>query len=77
MNKNIMFKEVKRKGSSNDQLEIHYIDSLEHPPTDINKYGITITGNVDSPARVGYGSWSRMGTEEKFGTTLYYFKRIA
>lgn len=77
MNKNNVFKQVKRKGSGNDQIEIHYIDSLPHEVTNINKYGITITGNIDSPARMGYGSWSRMGTEEKFNTTLYYFKRIA
>lgn len=74
---NIMFTEVKRKGSGNDQLELHYIDALSHEATNINKYGITITGNIDSPARVGYGSWSNMGKEEKFGQTLYYFKRIA
>lgn len=77
MDQNIMFSQVKRKGSGNDQIEIHYIDSVEHEATNINKYGITVTGNIDSPARVGYGSWSRMGTEEKFGTTLFYFKRIA
>lgn len=77
MNQNIMFSQVKRKGSGNDQIEIQYIDSLEHTATDINKYGITISGEINSPARVGYGSWSRMGTEEKFGSTLFYFKRIA
>lgn len=77
MNQNKLFKTVKRKGSGNDKIEIHYIDSLEHEATNISKYGISITGNIDSPARVGYGSWSRMGTEEKFGTTLFYFKRIA
>nr|DAG81239.1 MAG TPA: baseplate wedge subunit [Caudoviricetes sp.] len=77
MEQNILFKEVKRKGSGNDQLEIHYIDAIPHEATNINKYGITVTGNIDSPAREGYGSWSRMGTEEKFNTTLFYFKRIA
>lgn len=77
MRENIMFAQVKRKGSSNDQLEIHYIDSIEHEATNINKYGITITGEINSPARPGYGSWSRIGIEEKFDTTLYYFKRIA
>lgn len=77
MGQNILFKEVKRKGSGNDQLEIHYIDAIPHEATNINKYGITVTGNIDSPAREGYGSWSRMGTEEKFGSTLFYFKRIA
>lgn len=75
--KNILFTEVKRKGSGNDQLELHYIDAIPHEATSINKYGITITGNIDSPARAGYGSWSKIGTEDKFGETINYFKRIA
>ena len=77
MNKNEVFSKVKRKGSGNDQIEIQYIDSLEHEATVIEKYGISIRGEINSPARYGYGAWSRMGTEEKFGTTLFYFKRIA
>lgn len=77
MNKGNIFANVKRKGSGNDQIEIQYIDSLEHSATVIEKYGISIRGVINSPARYGYGSWSKMGTEEKFGTTLFYFKRIA
>jgi len=77
MNKNEVFSKVKRKGSGNDQIEVQYIDSLEHEATVIEKYGISIRGEINSPARYGYGAWSRMGTEEKFGTTLFYFKRIA
>lgn len=77
MGKNIMFSQVKRKGSGNDQLEIQYIDSIQHEATTIDKYGINIRGEVNSPARYGYGTWSRMGTEEKFGSTLFYFKRLA
>lgn len=77
MNKNMMFSRVERKGSGNDKLELHYLDSNPHEPTAINKHGITIQGEINSPARPGYGVWSRMGQEEKFETVLYYFKRIA
>lgn len=77
MGQNKMFSRVERKGSGNDQIELQYIDSIQHEPTNINKHGITITGEINSPARPGYGTWSRLGTEEKFGTVLYYFKRIA
>lgn len=77
MNNNEIFSNVKRKGDENNELEVQFIDCIEHPATDTNENGIKITGTIDSPARAGYGTWSNMGSEEKFGSTLYYFKRIA
>lgn len=75
--KSILFSKVQRKGTGNDQIEIQYIDSNAHEATVVEKYGISVRGEINSPARYGYGAWSRLGTEEKFDSTLFYFKRIA
>lgn len=77
MNQSIIFSKVQRKGAANDQLEVQFIDSLPHDATHIEQNGITVSGNIDSVARSGYGTWTQLGKEEKFGASLYYYKRIA
>lgn len=77
MKRNEMFSNVRVYGSTNNQLEIKFLDTITHPEETVTENGITISRSITSPAQTGYGAWSLLGTETKFNTTLYYFKRIA
>lgn len=80
MNKQILFKRVSKKADDSgvaDKLEVEMLDAVQHQPFSRTENGITITGHIDSPARGGYGTWTDLGTESKFGETLHYFKRTA
>ena len=68
-------------GQTLDVLQIRYNDTQDHYLEEFTELGITVTPSTLSPAKNGYGSWSRIGTEKKTldgssgEITIYYFKR--
>ncbi|AZU98598.1 GP11 baseplate wedge protein [Acinetobacter baumannii] len=70
-------------GASNDILQIVYNDCQKHVIEEFVECGIRITQTVLTPARTGYGVWSRLGTQtiKLDGATgdsvLYYYKRVS
>lgn len=59
-------------------LEFTFIDSV---PKSLNinysKNGISYQSTTDTQGRPGYGTWIKIGQEDKFSETLHYYKRIA
>lgn len=70
--------DVKRKGNAGNLLELTFIDSV---PKDFyvnySNNGISYTSETEVNGVPGYGSWLKIGEEEKFEQTFYYFKRTA
>lgn len=64
------------------QIQVQYIDYKPHTLKQYTSQGITVTQTVDSPPRVGYGSWERLGSQTltldgaSDPVVLYYFKRV-
>ena len=58
--------------------DVKFIDNQYHEPT---TYGdpdvIELTETIVSNYRNGYGTWVKLGQEDKFNSTIHYFKRIA
>ena len=78
-NSNIAFSTVERQeGTVTPILNVKFIDNCAHVNLgDFVSQGITVQREVLSPGQAGYGTWTALGQEEKFGVTMYYFKRIA
>lgn len=80
ISKNIGFSVV-QSGASLDILQITYSDYKNHNLKPFTSKNIGVVPSISSPAKHGYGTWTRLGTESKTlsgGTgaiTLYYFKR--
>lgn len=85
---NVVFKTVQRRAGSADIIvDVSYLDTSDHNEniTPDSTFGFTISRQITSPAKPGYGSWSYMGYETKTlsgilnasPTDLHYFKRIA
>lgn len=72
-----------QKNPQSQAVDIKYIDFRPHPPEESVQFGLTITSTLQSPAKSGYGTWAKIGTEEKTLTgqsdpvLLHYIKRIA
>ncbi|EQA7786697.1 hypothetical protein ACX818_001282 [Acinetobacter baumannii] len=70
-------------GSTNDVLQVMYNDCQTHIIDDFAEYGIRISQTILSPARPGYGTWFKLGTQtiqldgSAKPTVLYYFKRTS
>lgn len=70
-------------GATLDILQIKYNDNQQHILPKVSKDGISITQTTISPAKAGYGVWTRIGTQTltldgaTAPVTLYYFKREA
>lgn len=70
-------------GATLDILQVRYNDFQPHQLEDYTKLGIKIDHTVTSPAKAGYGTWNKIGTQtitldgSTAPTTLYYFKRIS
>lgn len=68
-------------GATLDIIQVRYNDFQDHYLKPYTDQGITITPTTVSPAKPGYGIWTRIGTETKAldGSTgnvlLHYFKR--
>ena len=79
-NKGVVFNDVNVGGTLNI-LEVRYNDNQEHYIDAYTDIGILLTPTIISPAKSGYGVWTRLGTELKTldgGTnpvTFYYFQR--
>lgn len=59
-------------------LEFTFIDSVPKNITmNYEKNGISYTSETELQGNPGYGTWIKIGLEEKFEHTLHYFKRIA
>ncbi|ASD52071.1 baseplate wedge subunit [Pseudomonas phage PspYZU05] len=64
-------------------LNIRYTDNQKHILTPKTQYGVSVIQNIISPAKPGYGAWTRIGAQtltfdgQPSPTTLHYFKRIA
>lgn len=64
-----------------DILQLKYNDVQSHDLDDLIQYTMRVVQNTVSPARNGYGTWTRIGTQTLTldgatkPTTLYYFKR--
>lgn len=82
MNNNFVINRV-NFGASNDILQIVYNDCQPHNIGEFVECGIRISQTITSPARPGYGVWSRLGTQTITldgaggNTVLYYFKRVS
>lgn len=81
--KNNVFASVIIPGQDRQSLEIRYVDNQSHVLPTYSNQGITFRQNVVSPAKQGYGTWLKIGTETKtlIGAnspiTLHYFKRTS
>lgn len=70
-------------GSTQDILQIKYNDYQNHQIDDKIQFGIKINRTLVSPAKPGYGTWFRIGTQTitldgaTAPTILYYFKRTS
>lgn len=70
-------------GATLDILQIKYNDYQTHVLPKRSYKNVTITQTTVSPAKPGYGVWTRIGTQTltldgaTAPTTLYYFKREA
>lgn len=68
-------------GAQLNILQIRYNDYQPHVLPEYTNLGIKITQTIQSPPKVGYGVWLRLGTENKTlegsvePTTLHYFRR--
>lgn len=68
-------------GATLDIIQVRYNDFQEHYLKPYTDQGVTITPTTVSPAKPGYGIWTRIGTETRTldGATgsilLHYFKR--
>lgn len=76
--KNYLITSVSRKGGDGKELEFVFIDSVpKNIKLSYSKNGISYTSRTDVNGVSGYGTWIKLGQEEKFETTFHYFKRIA
>lgn len=58
--------------------DVKFIDNQYHEATSYgNPNIITITESIISEFNHGYGTWVKLGQEEKFSEVIHYFKRIA
>ena len=70
-------------GQSLDTITVSYIDYNNHTLTDIENLSVTVEYSNISPAKSGYGTWKRLGTQTltldgaSEPVTLHYFKRIS
>lgn len=67
---------------STESITFKYKDTKPHAPISWTQYGITMTGEVGSPAKPGYGYWQKVLVEEKTDMnnnpmTYNHWKRIA
>ena len=68
-------------GTSLDILQVRYSDYQDHKLVAMTSNGITITPATVTPAKPGYGVWTKIGTEQKTMdasvgvVTFYYFRR--
>lgn len=80
-NETVAFDEVKEEGDS--KLRVTFIDTNPHDNYSYSNNGITITGSTLTPAKPGYGSWSKIGESTMENPTtagedkLYYWMRTA
>lgn len=64
-------------------LNIRFKDNQAHILSQETQYGIDVDQIIVSPAKPGYGAWTRVGAQDitfngqPTATTLHYFKRIA
>lgn len=66
----------------NDKLKVSFLDTNPHANYNYSSAGITIAGLTTTPAKPGYGSWTKIGTgiiKDGSGAdvTLHYYKRTA
>lgn len=58
-----------------------WADTQAHPTDNYTQNGVTITSTTTTrggqPGYLGYGSWELLGSETKYGTTIYSWVRIA
>lgn len=70
-------------GGTLDTLQIKYNDNQQHVLPQLLQLGVGIKQTTISPAKFGYGVWTRIGTQTltldgaTAPVTLYYFKREA
>lgn len=62
-------------------VRVTHRDNMNHLPYTWSDGSLTITGTVNQESNktntVYYGTWTLLGTEDKFGTAVYYWKRDA
>ena len=58
-----------------------WVDTFAHPTDNYTQVGVTISSTTSvrggQPGYLGYGSWELLGSETKYGTTIYSWLRIA
>lgn len=68
-------------GATLDILQLRYNDFQTHILPQYTLYGVKVSPTISSPAKPGYGIWSRIGTTTvkldgaTENTTFYYFRR--
>ncbi|ANA49498.1 baseplate wedge subunit [Salmonella phage vB_SnwM_CGG4-1] len=71
------------QGSTGAELTVSYIDNQTHVLQPETHFGITVSSTIISPAKPGYGAWTRIGTKTETlegsatPVLLHYFKRLA
>lgn len=81
--KNVAFKTVALKPGANNVLEVTFLDTNPHLNLNYTNIGLSIVGITTTPAKSGYGTWTKIGTSIIDGLlagskiTLHYFKRTA
>ncbi|ULA52399.1 baseplate wedge subunit and tail pin [Enterobacter phage vB-EclM_KMB19] len=68
--------------SAGNILNVKYIDNQEHILPSYSSCGVSISASIQSPSKVGYGSWDLIGRQSltfdgaTSPTVLQYFKRM-
>lgn len=67
--------------SSGNTVSYTWIDTFAHPTDNYTQVGVTLSSKTTvyggQPGYLGYGSWELLGSEAKYGTTIYSWLRIA
>lgn len=81
--KSFVLDKVEISSISADILNVTYIDNQVHNLDGFSTKGITVVPTTLSPAKPGYGAWTRIGTRNETldgsaaPVTFHYFKRYA
>lgn len=57
----IAFREVSKLSGSDSKVDVKFIDTLSHSLISVDSNGITITSEVSTHAKSGYGKWEYIG----------------
>ncbi|UKH49564.1 baseplate wedge subunit and tail pin [Enterobacter phage vB-EclM_KMB17] len=74
---------VEVSSSAGNILNVKYIDNQQHVLPSYSSCGISVSASIQSPSKVGYGTWDLIGRQSltfdgaTSPTVLQYFKRVS